>query len=592
MGEITLNNNKFADLENSNPAEIIAVTENFRSDISRMFFDLGENFTENFKIIKNVISISSETLNNSFGEKIEQKISELFSIFFEIELLTRTSELVINSGKDHLNRIQNYLEQTQTHAEGFGKIVKQLRMLGIATKIENARLNNDATGFNILAENVENLSDKINLRQSDIAKSTAALNSRCSKIIDEISSIRAKQSVLIKEIFENKDKAINKLSENYEASLVAVEKVKTLSEKISKNINEIISAVQYGDITSQQTEHVINSLSEAQRKFEENGFERSSAVNFCGVLKLQQAQLNNTSKDISGSVNTINYSTQNIKNSIIELNEILSSVSINNSSENSLEGIKSKIDATKSLIEKNHEVHSGLINSVSEVFSAVKILSNLINEIEEAGTEIELISLNAIIKSTHSGKEGAALGVLSDAIRRLSNDAKEQTFTVSNIFEKIMSETRELKSINEKQTGEEQKNKTGEIINSLQRETSELSNTGKILFEKLNEINLSTGKIEHSIEQQIYKIENLNESGNKIEMISAMINQTVEDLQNKFEINDEMIQADLSEFADQYSMQSEREVHRSLTEIIKDEMPVNIDQSLSDEDFGDNIELF
>ena len=58
-------------------------------------------------------------------------------------------------------------------------------------------------------------------------------------------------------------------------------------------------------------------------------------------------------------------------------------------------------------------------------------IATFVGDIEKIGEEIKLIALNAQIKSAYTGDEGAALGVLAEAIQRLSIDAIDHTGAVS-----------------------------------------------------------------------------------------------------------------------------------------------------------------
>ncbi|TVM28184.1 methyl-accepting chemotaxis protein, partial [Oceanidesulfovibrio marinus] len=72
-----------------------------------------------------------------------------------------------------------------------------------------------------------------------------------------------------------------------------------------------------------------------------------------------------------------------------------------------------------------------------------------LEDIEEVGSEIELISLNASVKAAHTGEKGKALGVLASSIQQLSQQAGGRTESVKDIRGSIGEASNHLKSNDE-----------------------------------------------------------------------------------------------------------------------------------------------
>ena len=85
-------------------------------------------------------------------------------------------------------------------------------------------------------------------------------------------------------------------------------------------------------------------------------------------------------------------------------------------------------------------------------------VSGSVNDIEEIGAEIQLIALNARIKTAHTGDEGAPLGVIAEAIQRLSSDANTGKTAISAALNDVMLAAHDVQS----HTQGDQGNKTSE----------------------------------------------------------------------------------------------------------------------------------
>ena len=87
-----------------------------------------------------------------------------------------------------------------------------------------------------------------------------------------------------------------------------------------------------------------------------------------------------------------------------------------------------------------------LAEAMLSVAGGVEEMGTLRNDIEEDGSDVELIALNARIKAAHTGGDGAALGILAESIQELSKNTRIQTAMVSDAFALILSASGELRA--------------------------------------------------------------------------------------------------------------------------------------------------
>lgn len=158
------------------------------------------------------------------------------------------------------------------------------------------------------------------------------------------------------------------------------------------------------------------------------------------VAELQISQLDNASKRFEAAVSGLREGLSGISGSAAEIgtsvNEILSAGETHGGGtvmEQVGKSTKTVLEAMHTFAKKSAEV-SELIGSVA---GTVAEMTEFVSNIEEVGAEIELIALNASIKAAHTGDEGKALGVLAQAIQRLSVEARDRTTAVSEVLHSI-----------------------------------------------------------------------------------------------------------------------------------------------------------
>jgi methyl-accepting chemotaxis protein len=93
-----------------------------------------------------------------------------------------------------------------------------------------------------------------------------------------------------------------------------------------------------------------------------------------------------------------------------------------------------KIIAT---LNENGEANHRLLMAVESVVATISDLATFVGGIDEIGVDIDLLALNAQIRAVQTGSDGAALGVLAEAVRSLSDNARDQTVSVSGTLTHI-----------------------------------------------------------------------------------------------------------------------------------------------------------
>ena len=233
----------------------------------------------------------------------------------------------------------------------------------------------------------------------------------------------------------------------------------------------------------------------------------------------------------------------------------------------------------------NAETGRAIVRAMTTVAGTVGEIVSYVVDIEHIGEEIELIAMNAQIKAARTGDQGAALGVIAEAIQRLSVDALKQTGTVSGTLRSVTVSTEHLfHGLNEEAEGLEE---------SIETMTGELQS----LLKTLQSLNESLITRVMNLEQQVTSlsddIEGTIDSITVHERMSAGLEEVVVSLEGLLRETVPYVPESaakgkterLNELSKRYTMHSERIVHAGYAG----------DTGLSSGagiDMDDNIELF
>ena len=180
------------------------------------------------------------------------------------QIIARVEELESGSkqGTEVLRVILCRIDEMHRPLTGFAKIVRNLRVLCNFIKVESARLVTTDTGFTTLSEDVGKLAGKIEAKSADLFEQSMRLATRVSENLKRIDQFETSRHGQALHILEGTGHCLNSLTEKHRLSSAAVEDVNARWGRISRAIGEVVSSLQFHDITRQRIEHVKEALAE------------------------------------------------------------------------------------------------------------------------------------------------------------------------------------------------------------------------------------------------------------------------------------------------------------------------------------------
>lgn len=197
-----------------------------------------------------------------------------------------------------------------------------------------------------------------------------------------------------------KDSVVNMLNDIKESS----HGIDTQTEKLSVIGDELLTS-------SQNISTAINDVAKGTVD------QASDLVDITGILQDFSTKLDNMVKII----NDVDSNTNNIKSM---------AHSSNSDMENVVKSVKNVNDAFNDLIMKTQ--------SVGENVTKINEITNLINSISE---QTNLLALNAAIEAARAGEAGRGFSVVAEEIRKLAEQSKDSSESISNIISEISKDT-------------------------------------------------------------------------------------------------------------------------------------------------------
>ncbi|MBI2418851.1 MAG: methyl-accepting chemotaxis protein [Ignavibacteriales bacterium] len=545
---------------------------------------------------QNIASHSSQTIESISKDILETGVAELNVLILNFSSSLGKSADALGSNKDKLSIILESVNNIVDGFQGFRRIIKQLKMLGISTKIETSRLGTDDKGFNTIADNVDRLAQLIDAKVSMIEAKAKLITAEIVKTTNDLLLLEKEQRHQSNLIVDHTMGTLKLFEEKHNDYLLKTDTIKNDATAIYTSIRNIVTSIQFHDITRQQIEHVSEALSEAQNVLTEKSGEGAEDEEYqlgkvYDICSLQSEQIVHARDEFSLAVSNIIDELYVISKSAGDILETAMKLSEEfGKSGTSFGNIETDLlDILKALM-KNSEISWRLLDSTKSVISTIEELTSSIQQIEEIGTEIELIALNARVRAAHTGANGASLGVLAEAIQKLSVDAKKQTEMSTGLLTAIGSISNTLEMELDKfseDNSSTQVNNTHELIKEL---LSNISSKGVILTGRIEDLTRMVQQLEREISHTasgIHVHEHLQMHLNDAITMLARINQEISSVTTF--VSDR--HRNTGHLSTKYTMHSERLVHGKYTGAVAKTRSV-VKSKTPEEQLDDNIELF
>ncbi len=554
-------------------------------DTEKVFLEIGDNLQNYSSQSKKISDTANNTVLNISENVLEYGFNNLTKIIGDLNHYFQKSISNIKNDKNELLNILGFIENISNEILNFKKIVKHLRVLGISTKIEIARLGTDDKGFSSLVQNVDRLSEVIEQKAGNISKQSNYLINEISKTNYDLDNLYSEQDRLSKNVLDSAASSLDDFKLQYNNNKEFIERTFAKTKSITQSIADVVVAVQFHDITRQQIEHIEEAFVHLADRIERETDNEQLNENIYDICEIQAEQLNHSADKFGEAVQDIieklNYIAQDF-NEINNESEKLYLTS-HNGGKTQLETVCIKLMGISEALSKNSLIEEHLNKSINTAVDIVEELAHYVQEIEDIGDEIEIIALNAIVKAAHVGNEGSALGILAESIQKLSLEAKEQTSSITIKLESVNSIAQGLRlSLNSVTIKDEliTENELKNVIDKILKYESEAKN--QFLY-----LNQNILEIKKGISYFTSKINIHNKFLDSVFGIVTDINKILNYIHPQIKPRSQRQNQDM--LYKNYTMKSERDIH---DKVINNRKKISQETSNNNSEFGDNIELF
>ncbi|HKJ05823.1 MAG TPA: hypothetical protein VJ974_09515 [Geopsychrobacteraceae bacterium] len=561
----------------------------------RQFLAIGSQLQGMYQRASTVSKQAAEVFDMMLGEQAEDIRLNLQSLLGRLGEHLKHVLRKADQGNRTLGELLNLLEQLPEPLTGYREISKTLQMLGISTRIETGT-EGSAEGFQLLGSELKNLELAIGDKVDRIMTRLDSLDSLCRKARARVISIESRRSSLIS---QGEDLTRSVLSAVEEKNRLAAETTRTLSNRsneITASIGEIVTSLQYQDITRQQLEHVQISLKEISDELGKTraseSFERGPEVMkiVAEVCRIQSAQLTHSHDELDAAIRRIFDSLNDVSGTVtaiaVDMQEAAGATERDGGTVFSeLEEAIRKISGTLSQeIETTREAE----RAIGSVLGEATEMSEMVNEINRVGLEMKVIALNAGINATNVGGGLPSLEVIAGGTQQLSKRVFSQTEALAAGLGELISSSRRLNDASLGATEDDTMNQ----LQELSQEASDLLLRLQQLYDdivvRLCDMESSSRTLAADI-AEIASVFNIHTDSRQtingaVEVMTQIAHQIGEPVTAGRDVEDGYLQT----LRERFTMQSERDIFNN----VQSNDQRSDEETVSENDFGANVEFF
>jgi methyl-accepting chemotaxis protein len=498
------------------------------------------------------------------SEEVARDIERLQELFDTTGEYFHQSQRRLERSTGPLLQMKEMVKRAHGPLSVFEGMVKRLRMLAISTRIENARLIDNDSGFDVVAEDVKKLSGVIASKSEGIRTGIMSLHEAVERTLAKILMCRQLIERHTRTMLESLTANISMVCGKRVSSSEAASVLAARSEEITAHVSEIISSLQFHDIARQQIEHVTDMLETVQAESAGDDPNRAALQAMAGVGELQADQLTHARDELMSAVARIKEALEGVASRLSDMsNEAVRLIRVAGMKETSF---LSEMNHSLSLITvsfaENEETDRQLAQAVSSVAGTIEELSAFVSDIEEIGSEIEVIARNAQVKAAHRAKDGGALGVLAGAIKNLSDSAGSQALIMIDTLRGIGHAAVELDTI-----GDEER-KSGYGTDGIEEDVKglleSLGRADERVVSLLDDLNKNTEKLIVEIETAVNGVSAVARADEVITVVMGGLRHLAASGRSGTPHGAaDTANRHLEELASRYTMHQERLVHQS-----------------------------
>ena len=358
-------------------------------------------------------------------------------------------------------KISNSLMNVNLSLEHLGRLCR------ICSVIEKTGMSLNVIGLNIAAESSRSpdANEMFGTFTEEIRQLSRKISGISRHILEDAGATRKGQIAANAEILKGLEtfgylygsaqrvvqKAIREIYSIMDLSIKVLEISNAHSREISRQVGEVVVALQFHDIARQKIEHMVMAIRDAESicKGERDQYRPDSAqAQAYNILLLQTVQMKEVISEILGAHEKSDLAFRGLARHVDQLVSDISVFETRQRAESRIEerirALKTGLEQLGNLLAQGRGLEKQIKDTAEQVTNTASQLSEHIDQVRGISMDLHLKALNAVVKSARLGENGQVLEILAQEVSHLSRQSDKFVSDVVEILQSLVSLSLEL----------------------------------------------------------------------------------------------------------------------------------------------------
>jgi len=334
--------------------------------------------------------------------------------------------------------------------------VRSIEKLGLAIRtsvfsfaVESARTEECLESFGSFADDLRALGDRISDIAESIDQQANGTRLALAQELEILDGGHGQLCRLAQQLDTTASTTATAAQQMLDQVLQELQQAEAHMRTITHQASEAVFYLQFGDIIRQKSEHISAALHEIGAKLRptpQTNEASTRAGDADRVLAVQVGQLELIQTEVTAAQHNLAASFQNLASAGEQLHAALNHWEVPSASKHteadSLAAFKADVLRMEELHHQGLQLRQGTQRSKQNAVNASNCLAGHVVKVKTLNADIHLHALNAIVRTSALGPQGATLSVLSTYVDSLYRESRDVAADLVTMFESVLQQTR------------------------------------------------------------------------------------------------------------------------------------------------------
>ena len=397
-------------------AELSARLAALMARIAQEFMALAAALQANSQRARQIAAASHHATGAETIEHSTRSIAVLKGMLNDSAGVTKLVEI----GTDTMSEILSHVKSVDAPLHRLTKMSTLLQMVSVLCRIEGGRVASGLVDIENLSKDIDRLAAEVEQHIDGILSDSSILSALLHEGLAELSRFGEQERLSANNLIERTHALLGPALERADSARSAALSIDEQYIGFHRATDDVVMSLQSEDLARERLEHVQEALHRSAVRLDDG----EDPVSVAGILILQRAQIASTRDILATAADAIHAGLESLAPRIQQLVSETATLALQTEEDGHAFAtlIETGLETFADVFHRCSSSAVAVVSLVNSVLPSVQQMTGRACALEEIELSVRLISLNATVKTTQLGPEGATMGVLAAQLHTITRE--------------------------------------------------------------------------------------------------------------------------------------------------------------------------